>query len=197
MLTVVTVLKSGGEYKPEHVHRLRDQVGNDARFVCLTDMPVDCVAIDLWHGWAGWWSKIELFRPGLFNGGPIVYLDLDSTIVGNVAAIERKRFTMLSDFYRPNNPASGVMAWNGDYSHIYDAFAKAPEKFMKAYRTQGRWGDQGFIRDHLCEPAERFGSEVVSYKVHCKDYVPKGAIVVAYHGKPKPWDKDGCLPEAH
>lgn len=190
MLTVATVYKTGGQYTADHVYRLREQVRRvspDAAFVPLTDADLVIPSITLTDGWPGWWSKIELFRPGLWSGH-VVYLDLDTDVIGPLEALKRDRFTMLSDFYRPQQPASGVMAWKGAGPQaVYDAFRKSPARFMSAYTTTARWGDQGFIRDHAGE-IHRFGDEVCSYKVHCKNGVPKTANVVAYHGNPKPWD---------
>nr|WP_145924153.1 hypothetical protein [Halomonas elongata] len=33
------------------------------------------------HGWPGWWSKLELFRP---HGGDLLYLDLDTVVRGDL-----------------------------------------------------------------------------------------------------------------
>ncbi|HEY9819112.1 MAG TPA: hypothetical protein V6D20_25365 [Candidatus Obscuribacterales bacterium] len=192
-ITVVTVLKSGGIYLPEHVHRLKAQVGLHqprARFVCLSDLALDCETIPLKHNYAGWWAKIELFRPGLFSGH-VVYLDLDTDVVGSLDPLVRDNFTMLSDFYKPAQPASGVMAWSGDApENVYDVFKGDPQDWMNRYKTAARWGDQGFIRDFCNCPIQRFGPEVCSYKVHVVrgKGIPAGASVVAYHGKPKPWE---------
>ena len=56
------------------------------RFVCLTNVPDEfdetMEVIPLKHNWKGWWSKLELFRPGVFEDGDrVFYLDLDSVIV--------------------------------------------------------------------------------------------------------------------
>lgn len=191
-LTVATVLRAGGEYRPEHVARLRDQVARHspaARFVCLSDQQVECERVPLLHDWPGWWAKIELFRPGAVPG-PCLYLDLDTDVVGPVDDLVGERFTMLSDFYRPDLPASGVMAWPATPpAHLYELFRRDAGRHMRACRTRERWGDQGFIGAHLGGEPLRFGPEVVSYKVHVRGRgVPAGARVVAYHGRPKPWE---------
>jgi len=194
-LTAVTVLKTGGEYTAEHAWRLFRQIEDttpDVRLACLSDDPTAPYRIPLEHDWPGWWSKIELFRAGLFDG-PVVFLDLDTDVVGDLRNLIRPDFTMLSDFYRPQQPASGLMAWMGDApNEVYCAFSKAPDANRAAYRSGRRWGDQGFIRDKLHQQPERFGSEAVSYKKHCRPagQVPSGAVVVCYHGKPRPWDCD-------
>ena len=75
MTTIACVLRSGGDYGPEWVEKLACSAGNvmgyrlGLRFVCLTDMEVPHVeCIPLAYGWPGWFSKLELFRPGLFAG---------------------------------------------------------------------------------------------------------------------------------
>ncbi|WP_114094498.1 hypothetical protein [Thalassospira xiamenensis] len=190
-LTVVSVLRSGGQYQPWHVSRLQGQVKAitpAARFVCLSDVAVDCDRIDLLHDWPGWFAKIELFRPGLF-AGPVIYLDLDTDVVGDIAPLSVREFTMLSDFYRPELPASGVMGWCDDApGEVYEAFCADPHGAMARCRHRDCWGDQGFIASALNHAPSRFGREVVSYKVHCLKGVPDHAAIVAYHGVPKPWD---------
>lgn len=191
-LTVVTVLKSGGDYLPEHVYRLKNQVDlhqPSARFVCLSDLALDCETIPLKHDYPGWWSKIELFREGLFSGH-VIYLDLDTDVVGPLDPLVRTCFTMLSDFYKPHQPASGVMAWIGDAPNsVYETFRTDDQDWMNRYKTSARWGDQGFIRDFCNCAIQRFGPEVCSYKVHVRGKgIPASASVVAYHGKPKPWE---------
>ena len=69
MITILCVLKSGGVYDIEWVRKLRDGVSRNLsqehRFVCLSDVPVPCRRIPIEHHWPGWWSKIEMFKPGL------------------------------------------------------------------------------------------------------------------------------------
>lgn len=133
--------------------------------------------------------KIELFRPGLFDG-PVVYIDLDTTVRGNFDPVFKPSFTMLRDFYKSRDYGSGLMAWNGDAPReVFDQFCTDPPAHMKKYRTPGRWGDQGFIRDYAGDIKCFDDTDaIVSYKVHCKDGVPDAASIVCFHGTPKPWD---------
>lgn len=194
-LTVACVLRSGGDFRAEHAARLRSAVAEHlpgARWRCLSDVPE--VATDpLVHGWPGWWSKIELFRPGLLVG-PTLYLDLDTVIVGSLseigAAISPGRLLMLRDFFYPERAGSGMMGWAGDWSAIHAAFAADPEAHMRRCRSRAAWGDQGFIAG-LIEPAfwqDAIPGQIVSYKAHCRRGVPAGARVVCFHGHPRPWE---------
>lgn len=188
-LTVACVLRSGGDFKPEHVDRLRRKV--DRPFVCLTDTDVVCESIPLKYGWPGWWSKMELFRPDI--DGDLLYFDLDTIIVGGLESFcELSRLTMLSDFHVPDRIASGVMFLpKVDRGYVWDSWMKDPTGHM---RRQGSRGDQGFLQDLWSGAPERFQDkvpgQVVSYKVHVQETgtIPDNARVMCFHGKPRPWE---------
>ena len=191
MTTIACVLKSGGWPSVADVARLAADCAEhcaEHRFVCLSDVDVPGVeVIPLLHNWPSWWSKIETGRPGLFSG-PCLYLDLDSVVLADITHMAGGNFAMLSDFYRPQNPASGMMAWTDDMpANIYADFVKKPDAYMECHK---RGGDQAYIA--TCVVPERLQSrhpdEIVSYKVHCRNGVPKAAKVVCFHGQPKPRD---------
>lgn len=189
---VATVLRSGGEYKPEHVARLHAQVIKHlptARFVCLSDVDVPCTRIPLQYGWPGWWSKMELFRPDL--RGRILFFDLDTTIVGDlkeIAAVSRR--VIMRDVYRPHGLQSSMMMIPyADRAEVWRAWIQRPEIWMKRF---ARGGDQAFLETLWIEKAsiwqDLLPGQVVSYKVHCRNGVPPDARVVIHHGRPRPWE---------
>lgn len=204
MLNVACVLRSGGEYRPEHVFALADGIRRNLtipyRFLCISDFAevrrpgIDTVGIP--EGWPGWWAKICLLKAGVF-AGPVFYCDLDTIIVGPLDDIVRgHRFTVLKNFWRDDRIGSGVMAWDTDLSGIYRRFASDPERWMREYKTPDKWGDQQFIFDNTPIQPERWQlkhpGRVVSYK---RDIlrrhggkVPANASIIAYHGKPRPWE---------
>lgn len=202
VLTIACVLRSGGDYTPHHVDQLRDSVARNLslpyRFVCLSDMEVDCERIPLKHKWEKWFSKMELFRPDIFDG-PVFYSDLDTLIVGSLDDIVLgHRFTVLRNFWaeefgEPDRIGSGLMAWDAPLGQLYHRFAVGPAKFIREYKTKERWGDQAFIKVHTPLPMERwqdkFPGKVVSFKKHVlpAKCVPAGAAIVAFHGPPRPW----------
>jgi hypothetical protein len=199
MLTVACVLKSGGEYTQDHVRHLRDGVARhlalEHRFVCLTDTPMsDVHSILLQHDWPGWWSKIELWRPGLFDG-PVIYLDLDTVICRPIDDIVLgHRFTVLRNMWvADGHPriGSGLMAWNADLSAIYETFRTDPPWFQSQCVTKDNWGDQGFIQRHTPIAPERWQTRhpgrVVSFKRECQAGVPPRASIICFHGQPRPW----------
>jgi len=197
MTTIATVLRSGGEFTPEHVQELRHAVATNLhrphRFVCLSDLPVPGIeVIPLAHDWPTWWPKVELFRTGIFEG-PVMFFDLDTWITGSLDAFaeEPTEMAMLSDFYHPSNAASGMMMWvpSPATEEIYWEFLRDPAGIMR--RLEGS-GDQAWIRS-VAPDATRiqnlFPGKVVSWKVHCAEGgIPPTASVVCFHGKPRPWE---------
>jgi hypothetical protein len=210
MQTVACVWKAGPEYRLEHVLALAAGVQRNLaiphRFVCLTDcgaiaaqimIRAGIEPIPLKHGWLGWWSKIELFRPGLFDG-PVFYADLDTIVIAPIAdLVEGHRFTVLRNFWvKPGHLriGSGLMAWDCDLSHLYHRFAVRPATIMDVHKTTESWGDQGFIQAHSPVRPERwqdkFPGRVCSYKKHVltgDGKPPEGASIICYHGQPRPW----------
>lgn len=193
MRTIVCVLKSGGIYSGEWVRKLQNNVSQymtgEYRFVCMSDMLVDGVeTISFRHEHKGWWSKINLFEPGLFTG-PTLYMDLDCLVVGDLGGLfSDGPFYMCQDFLRADAHNSSVMSWSCDMAHIYDAFRTDPQKHIHRFdreRPRGRIGDQGFIEEAAHHIEVFPPGMVVSYRREAQDGPPAGCSVVAFHGKPK------------
>lgn len=207
-LQILCVLKTGKaigqqpagkepEYYPEHVHRLRDQVHENLSlphsFVCISDVKIDGVDTKLLvHGWPGWWSKIELFRPDI-QARQNVYIDLDTTIQGDLSDMVayQHKFTVLRNLTDPTRGiGSGFMAWRGgDGLCIYEKFKADPSQHMDECRTRRCWGDQGFIQKSGISVdywQDLFPGAVASSKVSTHA-ARRRAEVVCYHGKVKPW----------
>lgn len=161
MLTVACVFRTsdgnntGGAYDASWVQKLQRGVARRLpvphRFVCLSNTAVPGVeVIPLKHDWSGWWSKIELFEPGKFDG-PVLYFDLDVMPVG---ALDRMvgpwpGMVMLRD-YLPHIKNSTCMWWdatNPVYSNIYQTFAANPSALMQKHHmtNTSSLGDQGLI----------------------------------------------------
>lgn len=196
-MTVACVLRSGGDFTPAHVHALqqgvREHLAADYRFVCLTDMDVPWTCTQpLVRDWPGWWAKVELFRPGRFDGS-VLYFDLDTLIVGDVSRLASYAgsFAMLADLYRIRSGKkigeSGVMAWTPgpETEEVYAAFRANPKRMMARYR-----GDGPFIRDHVAHVylQDLFPRQIVSLKADARKGPPEGATVVCLHGRPRPQD---------
>lgn len=188
-LTVACVLRSGGQYDASHVAGLAAQVEHwmpDARMVCLSDVEVPCERVPLESEWSGWWSKISLFDA--FKGRTL-YLDLDTVIVGDPAPLVTGEFMMIRNWVFPNLFASGVMAWDGDYSHIARAFEPIAPQVMKSYVTRDQWGDQAFIAEHAGNVKAFPPGAVLSYQYQRKqvDRLMAAARIVAFNNNCPPW----------
>ena len=205
MTVLACVLRSGGDYGPEHVERLARQAGRhhpEAPFVCLSDMEVPGIrCLPLLFDWPGWWAKMELFRPDLLLGD-MLYLDLDSSIVGPLDdMLGFGRLAIMRDVYRPGGLQSSVMYLpEAERAAVWRAWIAAPDRWMREFR---RGGDQAFLerpwRGHARRWQDDLPGQVVSYKVHVRKAhrrdrefgdgtVPEGARLVAFHGRPRPWE---------
>lgn len=180
---LLCVLRSGGDYGPEHVQWLARQVPG---IVCLSDVFVHGVpTIPLRESWPGWWSKMEAFDPDLISGD-VLLMDLDTVVLE--LPVMPDHTTVLHDFYRPRLMGSGFMFLKeADRVRCWQTFNRDPKRWMRECTTRERWGDQGFLHP-LIGGSAKWGAEVRSFKVHCANGVPEGTKVVCFHGKPRPWD---------
>lgn len=198
-LTICCVYKTGGDFTVDYVQRLyRSLLRNLSmpfHFVVLTDSKEDIPEankiVKLKHNWKGFWSKLELFRPGLF--GPedqVIYFDLDTVICASIDCMVgcKLKFKMMESFRNQNNPASGIMMWEGDWSAVYEHFKTNTDRFKRIHK-----GDQEYIKYALkITKAHSPGKinelvEILSFKRHCTDLgPPKGSPIVCFHGKPRP-----------
>lgn len=200
MITVACVLRTGGRYSAEWVAKLQRGVERHLslphRFLCLSDVNVPCERIPLETDWPGWWSKLEMFRPGLLTG-PTLYFDLDSVIVGSLDAIAAHPhdFTMCHEFFQPHLLCSTAMAWTGDHSHIWHTMHLMSDERRSRYdKWEGqRIGDQAMIEDCMIAKGQKvdtfrdlFGERsIASWKVHCRDGLNGDEAAVAFHGRRK------------
>ena len=203
MISVFCVLRSGGEYKPDHVLRLHRQVLNhlpDADFRCLSDIEIRGIrTLPLIYDWPGWWSKMELFRPEI--SGDILFMDLDTSIVGSFADIASiNQLALMRDIYRPEGLQSSIMYIpEAAREEIWAEWIERPQHWMEIYQ---KGGDQAFLERFWLDRASRWQDllpgQIISWKSHVRPAVygdesgngsiPADARVVIFHGKPRPWD---------
>jgi methyltransferase family protein len=201
MLNIVTVNWHNYQNRgAEYVNNLFDMVrrnleeGTEGRFICFTDDPdagyrTGIETHPLPGNLDGWWNKIWLFKDGVLpKGERVLYLDLDTLIVGPIDALAayRGKFGILADFYRPTGLQSSVMAWEAgspSTTVVWDAFEAAgcPQSDPN--------GDQSWIERCRVPSRERlqvaFPDMFVSYKVSGA-VLPAKASVVVFHGQPRP-----------
>ena len=198
-MLITCVYKTGGDFDADYVIALYNSLNQYGDFLCFTDADdvPDCIPqTPLKHGWKGWWSKIEM----LGYGKDMLFFDLDVIITGNLdkmiyVAGKWDKMIMLSDFYRPSSPASGVMYIPAEVGiKLYERFLTKPDFYMVKHR-----GDQDFIAAQWSDIdrwQDLLGDDyIISYKAHVIKTAPKhfnirhadvnNAKVVAFHGKPR------------
>lgn len=198
-MKIVTVLRTSDTYKRKYAEMLHSQCQQFApgiEFVCISDDLLVPGYVKMEHEWPRWWPKIEIFK----IPGPVLYLDLDTIVARDVTpmidAAKNHEFVGIRDFYKDRRMertlGSGVMYWSGDMRYLYDEFVKNPEKHMAECSNTRWWGDQGFIEKHVKQKTAYWQdiapNHLVSWKVHCRNGIPPSATIVAFHGKPKPWE---------
>lgn len=178
MTTVCCVFVRGHvRYTPDYVLRLHAMVkrwmDRPYRFVCLTDLPglfkgtgIDTIHVEPWKGVYAWWAKWHLYNPSPSLGltGRILYLDLDTLIVGPLAPIldQPAPFTLLphEGKFEGKPPRAVVKRYNSSVM-VWDAGTTADlwQGFTLDV-TERLWGDQdllGELRpDMPTMPAEWF-----------------------------------------
>lgn len=203
----ICCIRAGTAFAPAYVSNLFDMVrrnladGFEGDFTCFTDQPdaldqgikVRPLPADL----PGWWSKLALFRSGLFpEGERVIFFDLDTLITGRLdeLAAYDGPFAILRDFFRPNGMQSSVMAWrSGEQQEIWESYTEA------GWPMQDPGGDQAWIERHACKGQVRFLQTLfpgmfVSYKQI--QGPPEKAAVVVFHGHPRPHEVvTGWVPE--
>lgn len=181
MVTNICVLRSGGDFKPDHVIRLAKQVPN---LVCLSDVEIEGVkTIPLKYDWPKWWAKLELCRPDI--RGDLFYLDLDTTVLK--MPFMPGRSCVLADFGDPSVIGSGLMFLKEkDRYEVWEDWIQDPERHMIRHDKKG---DQGYLQKHL-NLSQRWQrvAKVYSYKFHCLKGIPDDADVICHHGTPRPWE---------
>lgn len=198
----------GDAYSPEYVEILYSMVrrnlaaGLRGRFTVFTDHPAAFagmagVQVKEVPILKGWWAKMFLFSQGAFpDGERVLYFDLDTAITGpldDIAAYDGE-FAILSDAYRRGGLQSSVMAWEaGSMEGLWRSFVELGYPDVNG-------GDQAFLES--CFEEMRFKPDLWqrmypgkfrSYKVDCREFVPKGTSVVFFHGLPRPHQCDGWV----
>ena len=199
-MKIVTVYRTGGDYTPEYVERIDDELRGEEH-ICLTDHKISAWGkihpVPLKHDWPGWWSKMEIFK----EEAPFLYLDLDTIINGPLEpifdAVKDKRFVCIRPIFqdRPGAIASGMMYVGEDMSWVYEKFAEDPEGWIEETRFAATpsWnnGDQRCLELMGVKPdgywQELCPGLVAHRKRHSLEERQK-ASVIWYSGQPRPAD---------
>lgn len=205
MLSIVCVLKTGGDYTSDYVVKLYSACSRHIKepfcFICLSDDEEvkglkGINFLDLEFGYPGWWSKFEIFK----IPGEVIFFDLDTVIMGDltdmvrlVRSLKENEILGLSAFNLARNAnektrfSSGVMGWNGNFEFVLKSLNFHSDSKNKRY-----CGDQDRIHEILRENGTQIKfwqkemSGLYSYKRNCKKEIPQDAKVICFHGKPRP-----------
>ena len=176
----------------EYVNILYDMVKRNTtlpfNFVCLTDDPDGLAegikAVPAPLDLEGWWAKLFLFSPGLFpKGERIIYLDLDTLVVGNIDFLFAYRGHLLGieDFWQPGMTQTAIMLWEAGKETIWD-------RWEADGRPTTEFGDGAYINrcigSRYLQPL--FPGKFCSFKGSCDPCPPKGTAIVCFHGYPHP-----------
>lgn len=208
--TVRVVCVNAGNYQgrgQEYVEKLHSMVKRNLgafSFTCFTDDPEPYAdGIEKRPlpepSLKGWWHKLSLLKPGVFEEGErVLFLDLDTLITGSIEdfAAYDGEFAMVGQFFDfvmwpfAGNQ-SAVMAWRGGFGkEIWVAFEAAGFPDLPG-------GDQAFINSLGLKPdiwQDVLPGRLVSFKGSGGRFV-ESASVVCFHGLPRPHECDGWVKE--
>lgn len=210
MTTVVCVLVRGNvPYQAHDVVRLRAMVHRHLpqpfRFLCFTDqgkyLPtgIEVFAVEPMQGQFGWWSKLHIFRDDVGLKGRVLYLDLDSLVVGSLQPILNwpAPLAVIPDggsTFKPRDRRRVVKRFNTSVM-AFDA-GVAPQLFRDFTPNVARdlWGDQDLLAEQLPDtatmPIEWFPR---LSSIGAAGIVPDDARVILAK-KPKPAEAAGKWP---
>lgn len=200
---IVACVRTGTKFPAGDVYRLRAAISRwlhrPHEFWCITDRPEDLPGISTApaRGLPGWFAKMALFDFDWRDGEPVLYFDLDTVIVGDLAPLWRIRdhqFAICANFTR----AAGNTEWPCRYGSccmvidrgfgaaVWEPFWAAPDAWM---RRAGRYGDQWIIEQlapgatllqHVLPPGFFLGYRDLT------EQRPSGVSVVVFAGGRQP-----------
>jgi hypothetical protein len=156
-MNVVCVLKSKDStiYDAEWVYKLQRAVERNLtipyRFICFSDIALDCEYIKLEENFNGWWNKVQLFNPDFFLGETL-YFDLDVVITKPLNELITNLRNLQSNLFMCKEPTgvsnSSIMYWKSPVTSLYDLYKENPNFYHERYKTIPLIGDQAFISEN-------------------------------------------------
>ncbi len=204
MISIVTVC-TGRAYGLEYLDKMHSMLERHLTmpkaFYCVTDRTV----VEGWQVitppevFCSWWDKLWLYSDCM-PAGPLLYLDLDQVITGDITEIVTECLKHPVSCYADHLGWEGVKLGTafltfeaGSLKTVFDAFYADKEAIMDRFANGG---DQVYVGRQLNPESiyyfnEHFPSGTVkSYRL---DDVETGGIgpetrIVNFHGYPKPAD---------
>lgn len=198
MITVACVFW-GDKFSEDYVYNLKSMVERNTtvphQFVCFSDRELEGIkTVKLISGYQGWWNKMQMFNTDFRLGNRVVYLDLDTLIVGNIDWLLEYdgMFMGIEDLGAVNEHQpelkgrlqSGVMAW--DYrlnSHLWNRFTSSGES--QRYRGDGEYLNHivpKYQRDFI---QKKYKGKLKSYKYQVySEGITDDLSIICFHGRP-------------
>ena len=198
MITVACVFW-GDKFSDDYVYNLKSMVERNTtvphQFVCFSDRELEGIkTVKLIPGYEGWWNKMQMFNTDFRLGNRVVYLDLDTLIVGNIDWLLEYdgMFMGIEDLGSVNEHQpelkgrlqSGVMSW--DYrlnSHLWNRFTSSGES--QRYRGDGEYLNHivpKYQRDFI---QKRYKGKLKSYKYQVySEGITDDLSIICFHGSP-------------
>jgi len=147
--------------------------------------------IELTHTWPGWWSKLNIFEPGVLTDH-VLYLDLDVVVRGSLREILELRpdpIMMLHNQEYPGFYNASVMYMRNELlAFLWHEFMKSPQ-IASAWTRGVRGADASFIADRV---TMKFGKRALNW--------PTTGSVYQIDDEPRNWRIpfiDSLLPHGH
>lgn len=201
---IVACVRTGDAYPFHYVTKLISMVGRHLKlphsFVCLTDQAQRCdgaTFVDVREiGLPGWWAKMVLFEPTWRQRSQIIYIDLDTVIVGDLSPLVGvpgefaicESFTRLAGNtgYPCRFNSSVMMIGGGQCAFVWERFERQRGRLMEKHQP---YGDQAAIEELYPDALllQRFVPKgfFLNYR-HLTMIPPKGAAMVNFGGTHKP-----------
>jgi len=204
---IIACVRTGTRYSLLYVTKLRNMVARHLKrpytMVCLTDQPGRCEGVTFIDVTAtslqGWWAKMLLFEPEWRGRDKVVYLDLDTVVIGDPAPLADVpgEFAICENFTRlagnadyPCKFNSSVMVIGGGMaSFVWTAFQRRQELLLM---THARHGDQACIEELYPRAALLQSLVPKGFFCNYRDltmHKPKQAAIINFGGSRKP---DNC-----
>lgn len=202
-LNIITVC-TGQAYGPEYLDKMRSMLNRHLSLPFALHCVTDGQGAKGWNKIAppavfhSWWDKLWIYS-GIMPAGPLLYLDLDQVILGDITDIVTECLKRPVSCYADHIEWLGVKLGTAfltfeseSLQHVFDAFQADKEGVMERFANGG---DQVYV-GHQLDPAsiwyfnEHFPPGTVqSYKF---DYLARGldpmTRILNLHGRPKQAD---------
>jgi len=203
---IIACVRTGTKYPFEYVVKLRNMVERHAgdlayRFVCLTDQLERCFGIEFIdissEGLPGWWGKMTLLKWHWRRMQRVVYLDLDTVIVGDLAPLCRVQLQsglgICDNFARLAGAVNWPCKYNSSVMVIDAIFGEGLWREFNESRQMmesiGRYGDQMAI-ERLYPNADLLQSLLppgyfLNYR-NLSESIPPEAAIINFGGRSRP-----------